>query len=83
MVDDGSVDAVDAVGRYNVERVGSDDGEVRVGDADEAEELEVGDGVGHTDVTVDKDDDEHGTGNRPTKHQKNCCVSSITVPAEA
>ena len=70
LVDDGAVGAVDADGRINVAREDSDGGDVSGGDADGPGELEVGDGVEHTDVTVDKDDNEHSTGNGPTKHQK-------------
>ena len=41
-----------------------------MGDADEPEELEVGDGVEHTDVTVDKDDEGHDTHSGPKQNQK-------------
>ena len=67
MGDVGAVGAVDADGQINVEREDNDGCDERAADADGPGELEVGDGVEHTDVTVDKDGDGHDTHGEPNQ----------------
>ena len=74
LVDDGAVGAVEADGRINVEREDSDGGDVSGADADEPEGLEVGDGVEHTDVTVDRDDEDHETRGTPNRKNNKVCL---------